>query len=486
MLQLLRHDGTRRCENARFRRRVLETLESRRLLAVVAFDESTHGDLSDSPAANVFTLDSSGTNSWSGTLSDGVDLSDGFQVALAPGTSVTDIRLAYVDVDEATDPDTDVRFDGSTLFDHAVMGTESVNAGSFSTLNPTLPIQNTQLVNEVLTDILVSGTAVVPSGQWSIEIDTVDVNLAPRLISNGSISLDENLSEIIDLEVEDDEDAEGSGLTYGIIGGADASLFAINTVTGVVSFLAAPDFETPNDSDADNVYEALVEVSDSGMETDVLSLIVEIQDVNEAPMADAGGPYFIDAGKSLTLDASGSSDPDTGDSLTFHWDLDQDGDDDIVTSDSMTTVDWLNVIDLLQVGTQTIDLTVKDLGGLEASSTADVTISDQFMFSPASDMVDDTYTLIIADSDLRVVDSENQALLSRVPLAEISTIDVLGGSDLDTLTIDFSGGNFQIPISFDGGLPEAPSSGDSLILAGGFASSVEHTFEDAASGTVGI
>ena len=47
---------------------------------------------------------------------------------------------------------------------------------------------------------------------------------------------------------------------------------------------------------------------------------------NLAPVADAGGPYFLMTGDRLYLDAQLSYDPDAGSSrLTYRWDLDNDG-----------------------------------------------------------------------------------------------------------------------------------------------------------------
>jgi predicted extracellular nuclease len=46
--------------------------------------------------------------------------------------------------------------------------------------------------------------------------------------------------------------------------------------------------------------------------------------LNQAPMADPGGPYSAAEGGSVALDANGSSDPD-GSMLTYEWDIDGDG-----------------------------------------------------------------------------------------------------------------------------------------------------------------
>jgi hypothetical protein len=51
---------------------------------------------------------------------------------------------------------------------------------------------------------------------------------------------------------------------------------------------------------------------------------VALQPLNHAPVASAGGPYEIDEGSGVALDASGSFDPDGG-TLDYQWDLNEDG-----------------------------------------------------------------------------------------------------------------------------------------------------------------
>ena len=59
-------------------------------------------------------------------------------------------------------------------------------------------------------------------------------------------------------------DADGAlnALTYTLAGGADAAKFAINGASGVLTFIAAPNFEAPTDAGANNVYDVTVQVSD--------------------------------------------------------------------------------------------------------------------------------------------------------------------------------------------------------------------------------
>lgn len=76
--------------------------------------------------------------------------------------------------------------------------------------------------------------------------------------------------------------ASGTGVTYAIAGGADAGRFTIDPATGRLSFVSAPDFETPGDSDGNNVYEVIVSASDGSL-TDTQTLSVSVADRSVAP-----------------------------------------------------------------------------------------------------------------------------------------------------------------------------------------------------------
>lgn len=65
---------------------------------------------------------------------------------------------------------------------------------------------------------------------------------------------------------------------------------------------------------------------------------------NQPPTANAGGPYVIDEGGSLSLDGPGSYDPD-GDPLVYNWDLNGDGIFGDATRDS-PTINWAQLVAL--------------------------------------------------------------------------------------------------------------------------------------------
>ena len=107
---------------------------------------------------------------------------------------------------------------------------------------------------------------------------------------NGRIQVMENTKHIIDLDASDDNDSEGDGLQYFIVGGKARELYKINRHTGKLSFIEAPDFENPSDRNRDNIYDVVVRVVDSQGSYTEQSLWVEVTDkpdtvINQDPVA---------------------------------------------------------------------------------------------------------------------------------------------------------------------------------------------------------
>jgi len=97
-----------------------------------------------------------------------------------------------------------------------------------------------------------------------------------------SISVDENQTAVMTLTAD-------RTVVWSITGGTDAGQFAINPSTGVVTFVSAPDFETPTDADTNNVYLVQVSATDANRETAVVVISVTVRDVAE-PLPVLTGP----------------------------------------------------------------------------------------------------------------------------------------------------------------------------------------------------
>ncbi len=103
---------------------------------------------------------------------------------------------------------------------------------------------------------------------------------------------------------------------------------------------------------------------------------------NLPPVADANGPYQVDEGGTVSLDASGSSDPD-GDPITFAWDLDGDGDFD----DAVGATPVFSAVGLDGPSTVTVSVLATDPDGASdtASTTVDIVdVSPTVSASPAT------------------------------------------------------------------------------------------------------
>ena len=99
------------------------------------------------------------------------------------------------------------------------------------------------------------------------------VNRAPVLTDPGALSVVQGATSIATIIA---SDPDNNSLTFTISSGDDQALFSI-TSSGVLSFLVAPDFESPSDAGSDNIYDLTVQVSD-GTLTDTQSISITVTD----------------------------------------------------------------------------------------------------------------------------------------------------------------------------------------------------------------
>ncbi len=173
----------------------------------------------------------------------------------------------------------------------------SINSttGELSFVNPNGPDY------ENPTDTSVSGSNTYGVEVWvsdsagnSLDV-YVDINVndispeAPVITSPNTVSVPENQTSVMQVVAHDDD---GDTVTYSLgsgLGAPDMSSFHIDSATGVLTFVNAPDYENPTDRSnsfgtgaRDNIYVVVVLASD-GSHTTTQNLLVTVTDVAETP-----------------------------------------------------------------------------------------------------------------------------------------------------------------------------------------------------------
>ncbi|CUH81256.1 ExeM/NucH family extracellular endonuclease [Tropicibacter naphthalenivorans] len=176
----------------------------------------------------------------------------------------------------------DREFDGDTM---TITGVSALSAGGASVSFDGTDVTYTP---GAAFDFLAEGesfadtfTYTVDDGKGGTDTATVTVTItgtndAPVLTAPEAITVDEGTLTIAAGITATDVDSDA--LTYSL-SGADAALFAIDG-SGVLSFVDAPDFELPDDAEADGTYDLTVTVSD-GLASDSADLAITVADVDE-------------------------------------------------------------------------------------------------------------------------------------------------------------------------------------------------------------
>jgi hypothetical protein len=154
--------------------------------------------------------------------------------------------------------------------------------------------------------------------------------------------------------------------TYSLVSGAgdaDNASFSIDA-GGNLRTAAGFDFE------AKSSYSVRVRSTDAGGLSTEKVFTISVSNVNEAPTANAGGPYTVAEGGIVVLRGTGR-DADAGDALRYAWDLDKNG-----TFETTGPNPTFSAGGLDGPGSRTVRLRVTDAQGLFSDSTATIKLTN--------------------------------------------------------------------------------------------------------------
>lgn len=97
----------------------------------------------------------------------------------------------------------------------------------------------------------------------SVTVNNVNDN-APEITSQTEVNVESGSTDVMVLEA---SDADGSEVSFSLVGGADIGLLQISGEQ--LQFINAPDFDNPADANGDNIYEVEIMVSDGDFESAV-------------------------------------------------------------------------------------------------------------------------------------------------------------------------------------------------------------------------
>jgi len=177
----------------------------------------------------------------------------------------------------------------------------------------------------------------------------------PNAEANGPYSVDEEGSVTLDSSGSEDPDGEITDRTW--------------TVTsGPSEIIDTDEYQAPAELSEDATATVQLTVTDNDGETDTDETTVNINEVNDLPTAQANGPYSVQEGKSVTLDSSGSSDPEN-EIDSREWE--------VVSGDgSITDGKYEAPASVDSEATAVVELTVTDVDGDTDTNTTEVTIRD--------------------------------------------------------------------------------------------------------------
>ena len=124
------------------------------------------------------------------------------------------------------------------------------------------------------------------SSSQTVTVTVANLPDTPPVISGAtSLTVDENQTAVTTLSA-------NRPVSWSIVGGSDQGAFTINA-SGVLTFVSAPDYENPTDSNANNSYIVQVRASESDGNVATTTVTVLIRNLEDSPPIAGGGTASI-------------------------------------------------------------------------------------------------------------------------------------------------------------------------------------------------
>ena len=319
----------------------------------------------------------------------------------------------------------------------------TLEAGEQQQGSCTLPLSEGENLIEV--SLCNTNAADTPSCSTSDPITIEREFGVPYFTSANSASVPENTTSSFYTATASDDNSDLTSLSFAISGGADQDFFAIDSTSGALSFISAPDFEAPQDQGADNTYQVELAVLDEQSKSSNLALQVMVTDVDDvAPAFTSAASVAVPENSTGVVYLASASDADStnlsfaisGGADAVHFDINSSNGE----LSPAIALDFENPQDSNQDNIYQLELLVTDPAANSGQLSLSVTIEGEYDEAPVlptePQMVDLSLSSISTDSVIYTV------VATDVDLGDQLTYS-LGGVDADHFNLDSATGELS-------------------------------------------